>query len=65
MTFFQFGAQCKATKSVAARVKNLMEEAPDVTFEGLVKVIGEHFVRDDSNKVSGNELAKTLICKSF
>ena len=49
--YHQLGVDSKATKSVPSPVRNLKEEAPDMTYDSLVKVIGQHFMGDEKEKV--------------
>ena len=49
--YHQLGVDSKATKSVPSPVKNLKEEAPDMTYDSLVKVISQHFMGDEKEKV--------------
>ncbi|KAK7092140.1 lipoyl amidotransferase LIPT1, mitochondrial-like isoform X1 [Littorina saxatilis] len=44
------GVDSKATRSVPSPVKNLKEDAPDMTFDMLIKVIGQHFMQEDNGK---------------
>ncbi|KAL8589176.1 hypothetical protein ACOMHN_052514 [Nucella lapillus] len=44
------GVESRATQSVPSPVKNLTEDAPDMTFDTLVKVIGQRFLQDDDRK---------------
>ncbi|XP_076437959.1 lipoyl amidotransferase LIPT1, mitochondrial-like [Babylonia areolata] len=43
------GVDTRATKSVPSPVKNLTEDAPDMTFDTLVEVIGQRFLQDDDD----------------
>lgn len=47
----QIGVDCKATRSIPSLVKNLNEEAPDISFDNLVCVVGEEFLKEDKEKV--------------
>ncbi|XP_059139969.1 lipoyltransferase 1, mitochondrial-like [Physella acuta] len=52
LTSVMQGADSKATRSSPASVRNLIERAPDMTFESLVEVIGQNFLHKNNEQVN-------------